>query len=153
MIVEFDKEYMFLSNFYNASCTFEGHVYPTVEHAFQAAKTLDPEMRKMIAAAPTPGKAKRMGREVKLRDDWEQVKTDVMKECLISKFKFPPLRAELLATGNEELMEGNWWHDNTWGNCLCSKCQDTPGRNMLGMLLMEVRSEIRYEEAKKICGS
>jgi predicted NAD-dependent protein-ADP-ribosyltransferase YbiA (DUF1768 family) len=55
----------------------------------------------------------------------------------------------LLATGDEELIEGNTWHDNTWGNCVCQKCQDIPGRNMLGMLLMELRTEIRYKEAQK----
>lgn len=145
MIIEFDKEYAFLSNFYDAPCEFEGIVYPTVEHAFQAAKTLDIEKRKEFAAASTPGKAKRMGRSVDLRSDWEEVKTDVMRDCLRSKFTEPGLRKLLLATGSEELMEGNWWHDNTWGNCLCDECLNIPGRNMLGMLLMEIRKEIRYE--------
>ena len=86
-----------------------------------------------------------MGRHVTLRPDWEEVKVDVMREGLRHKFKNPSLRAKLLATGNEELMEGNTWHDNTWGNCVCQKCQNIPGRNMLGMLLMELRQEILYE--------
>ena len=149
MIFEFDGDYAFLSNFYEAPCDYEGIHYPTVEHAFQAAKTLDINGRKAIAAAPTPGKAKRMGRSVVLRPDWEEVKVDVMRDCLRSKFRNTNLRRLLLATGDEELMEGNFWHDNVWGNCLCEECQDTPGRNMLGMLLMDLRTEIRYEVESK----
>ena len=68
-----------------------------------------------------------------------------MKFGLTEKFRIPELREKLLATGNEELIEGNFWCDNTWGNCLCAECQDIPGRNMLGMLLMKVREEILYE--------
>jgi predicted NAD-dependent protein-ADP-ribosyltransferase YbiA (DUF1768 family) len=70
-----------------------------------------------------------------------------MREGLRKKFAIPEFRVKLLATGDEELMEGNTWHDNTWGNCVCAKCQNTPGRNMLGMLLMELRQEIMYEIA------
>ena len=112
-------------------------------------KTLDIETRKAIAAAPTPGAAKRMGRHVALRPDWEKIKVDVMRLGLILKFTDAELAEKLIATGDEELVEGNWWHDNTWGNCVCQKCQDVPGRNMLGMLLMKLRTEIRYEEAQK----
>lgn len=143
MISVFDGKYMFLSNFYNASCTFEGKIYPTVEHAFQAAKTLIPEEREEIRKAETPGKAKRMGRAVTLRPDWEEVKTDVMRECLRSKFAFSPLGVDLLLTGNEELIEGNTWHDNCWGNCTCEQCVNKPGENRLGKLLMEIREELR----------
>lgn len=143
MINCFDGKYMFLSNFYNASCTFEGKVYPTVEHAFQAAKTLIPEEREEIRKAETPGKAKRMGRAVTLRPDWEEVKTDVMRQCLRSKFRFAPLGIDLINTGNEELIEGNTWHDNCWGNCTCEQCANKPGENRLGKLLMEIREELR----------
>ena len=143
MISVFDGQYMFLSNFYNASCTFEGKIYPTVEHAFQAAKTLIPEEREEIRKAETPGKAKRMGRAVTLRPDWEEVKTDVMRECLRSKFRFAPLAIDLINTGDEELVEGNTWHDNCWGNCTCEQCANKPGENRLGKLLMEIREELR----------
>ena len=143
MINCFDGKYMFLSNFYNASCAFEGKVYPTVEHAFQAAKTLIPEEREEIRKAETPGKAKRMGRSVTLRSDWEEVKTDIMRQCLRSKFKFAPLGIDLINTGDEELVEGNTWHDNCWGNCTCEQCANTPGENRLGKLLMEIREELR----------
>ncbi len=144
MIIEFEDEYAFLSNFYPSTFTHDGIEYPTVEHFFQAAKTLDIAEKKAIAAAATPGKAKRMGRMVRLRPDWEIIKADVMKLGLQLKFKDPSLAAKLIETGDEELIEGNWWHDNTWGSCYCVKCSRTPGRNLLGMLLMELRKELIY---------
>ncbi len=145
MIVEFDGEYEFLSNFYHSPFTHDGITYPTNEHFFQAYKTLDIAEKKAIAAAETPGQAKRMGRNVKLRPNWEQIKVDVMKLGLRLKFSDPELAAKLIATGDEELIEGNWWHDNTWGNCHCPKCSRSGGRNLLGMLLMELRKELQYE--------
>jgi ribA/ribD-fused uncharacterized protein len=144
MIVEFDGENEFLSNFYHSPIFYEGIVYPTNEHFFQAMKTLDPEERKEIAAADTPGQAKRMGRSVTLRPDWERIKVDVMRTGLMLKFTDAALAKKLLDTGDEELVEGNWWHDNTWGNCHCPKCSRLGGRNLLGMLLMEVRKELQY---------
>ena len=145
MIVEFDGEYAFLSNFYDSPIFYEGITYPTNEHFFQAMKTLDIETRKAIAAAPTPGAAKRMGRHVSLRSDWEKVKVDVMRTGLMLKFTDAALAEKLLATGDEELVEGNWWHDNTWGNCHCTECSRKGGRNLLGMLLMELRKELQYQ--------
>lgn len=145
MIAMFDGKYAFLSNFYPSPITFNGITFPTVENWFQAWKTENPTEFQAIATADTPGKSKRLGRHCTLRKDWEEIKTDVMMRGLRLKFQDPKLRAMLLATGNEELIEGNTWHDNTWGNCVCQKCQNTPGRNMLGMLLMELRTEIRYE--------
>ena len=145
MIVEFDGENEFLSNFYPSPILHEGIVYPTNEHFFQAMKTLDPIERKAIANAETPGMAKRMGRTIKLRSDWEQIKVDVMRTGLTLKFSDAKLAQKLIDTGDEELVEGNWWHDNTWGNCHCPKCSRLGGRNMLGMLLMELRKELQYE--------
>jgi ribA/ribD-fused uncharacterized protein len=145
MIDFFDGEYAFLSNFYNASCIFEEKLYPTVEHAFQAAKSLDHAERDWIAAAGSPGLAKRLGRRINLRPDWEKVKFDVMEECLRSKFADPVLKQKLLATGDKELVEGNYWHDNTYGNCSCEKCKDIVGRNMLGNILMKLRTEFMEE--------
>ena len=89
-----------------------------------------------------------MGRHATLRPDWEEVKVDVMREGLRKKFAIPELRAMLLATGDEELIAGNTWHDRTWGRCVCDKCGGQ-GQNLLGQLLMELRTEIRYEEAQK----
>lgn len=145
MIVEFENEYAFLSNFYPSPFIHDGIEYPTVEHFFQAAKTLDIQKRKAIAAAKTPGLAKRMGRSVQLRSDWEKVKVYYMELGLRLKFANKDLAEKLLATGDEELIEGNWWCDQTWGSCNCPKHIRTPGRNLLGMLLMELRKELQYQ--------
>lgn len=137
MINFFDKEYYFLSNYYPSKITFEGIEYKTVEHAFQAAKSLDNFERYTIAIMPTPGRAKQMGRSVSLRADWEEVKESVMETCLREKFAIPELREKLLATGDEELIEGNTWNDRFWGVC------NGEGENKLGKLLMKIRKELQ----------
>jgi ribA/ribD-fused uncharacterized protein len=133
----FRDEYEFLSNFYSVEIEYEGVVFPTVEHAFQAAKTLDVDERRKIAAVAAPGSAKRLGRRVRLRSDWEQIKVGLMRDLLRQKFGNLDLAERLLATGAAELIEGNSWNDTFWGVC------GGRGRNMLGQLLMEIRDEIR----------
>ena len=143
MITEFDGKYAFLSNFYHAPFVYDGIIYPTNEHFFQAMKTLDQEERKKIAAAASPGKAKRMGRQVQLRKDWEEVKYTVMRVGVERKFDtHPELASKLITTGDAILIEGNSWHDNTWGSCFCSKCAAIAGKNWLGEILMERRKEL-----------
>ena len=137
MINRFEGKYFFLSNFSNSKFCYEGITYPTVEHYFQAQKTLDIKERERIAKLPTPGEAKRAGRRVKLRSDWEEVKDNVMLVGLYHKFKDPELRKKLMATGDEHLEEGNYWHDTYWGVC------EGVGENRLGQLLMTVRKEIQ----------
>lgn len=141
-IDKFDGQYAFLSNFYDSVICHEYIFYPTVEHYFQAMKSTDLKIRKWIADSPTPGEAKRRGRTIQLRPDWEEVKEQVMLDGLRLKFKIPAMREALLSTQSAELIEGNYWHDNTWGNCSCDKCKDIEGKNMLGKLLMKVRSEL-----------
>ena len=143
MIDKFDGEFAFLSNFHPSMITDGNEWFPTVEHYFQAAKTETMEEYKAIAAALTPGEAKRLGRHIKLRSDWEEVKDQVMLDALRKKFAILKLREKLLATGDEELVEGTTWHDNVWGNCTCDQCKDIPGQNRLGKMLMQVREEIR----------
>ena len=145
MINQFDKEWAFLSNFYPQEIEFEGIISPTNEHFFQAMKTLDINQRRAIANASTPGLAKKMGRSVSLRPDWEDIKDDVMLEGLYRKFANDELAEWLLDTGDEELVEGNFWHDNHFGTCYCTRCQNIKGQNVLGKLLMKVRSEIKKE--------
>ena len=145
MISEFDKEWAFLSNFYWSEIEFEGITYPTNEHFFQAMKTLDINERRAIANCRTPGQAKRMGRRVALRPDWEDIKESVMLEGLCLKFADEQLADWLLETGDEELVEGTTWHDNEWGNCSCPKCAHIEGKNKLGRLLMQVRDMIKEE--------
>ena len=142
-ISNFDGEYRFLSNFYNSPIEKDGIVYPTNEHFFQAMKTLNIEERQMIAEAETPGEAKRMGRKIGLRPDWEEVKYPVMKEGLRLKFfTHKNLAKKLIDTGDAWLIEGNYWHDNTWGDCSCPRCLTIDGKNWLGTLLMEIRDEV-----------
>ena len=143
MITEFDGKYAFLSNFFYAPFVYDGIIYPTNEHFFQAMKTLDQEKRKQIAEAKTPGAAKRMGRQVQLREDWEDVKYTVMRVGVERKFDaHPELASKLIATSDCILIEGNSWHDNTWGSCFCPKCAAIAGKNWLGEILMERRKEL-----------
>ena len=140
IIDKFDGEYAFLSNFYEAPVAWEGITYPSNEHAFQAAKSLNPARRLEVAAAATPGKAKRMGRTLQLRSDWEKVKYNIMLEIVLAKFhQHADLAEALLDTGDAELIEGNWWNDTTWGVC------NGIGTNWLGKILMSVRAQLKLE--------
>ena len=139
MIDKFRGNYWFLSNFYESPIEEENITYPTVEHYFQAQKTLNREEKLKIAKASKPAKAKKMGRKVNLRKDWEDVKIQVMENGLRLKFQDPTLRKKLLATEDEELVEGNPWGDRYWGVCNGS------GKNKLGKLLMKIRKELQEE--------
>lgn len=139
-VSSFSGKHRFLSNFYPSRICYENRVYPTVEHAFQAAKTLDYSMRDKICEAKTPGEAKKMGRQVKLRHDWELVKIFVMYQCVREKFLgSDELSEKLLATGDSFLIEGNTWNDTFWGVC------SGTGQNWLGRILMVVRETLRHE--------
>jgi ribA/ribD-fused uncharacterized protein len=137
MIDSFRGEYRFLSNFALVNVTLDRWQYPSVEHAYQAAKTIDLSERKGVQLQTTPGKAKRAGQKVTKRDDWERVRIDVMHDLLRQKFAQEPFRTQLLATANEKLIEGNTWGDTFWGVC------EGDGQNWLGRLLMRVRTELR----------
>jgi ribA/ribD-fused uncharacterized protein len=137
MIDRFDGEHAFLSNFWPSPIVLDGIIYPTVEHAFQAAKAVDWLERERIAALPTPGAAKRAGRLVTIRPDWERVKVGIMEDLVRRKFADPELTGMLLATGAEELVEGNTWNDRFWGVCRGVGC------NELGKILMRVRADLR----------
>lgn len=138
MIDSFKGKYFFLSNFYPGDKT-------SLEHKFQAAKTLNPIEKLEIMEASTPGKAKRLGKKVELRPNWDEaIKVLVMWTLLEKKFSAPMLQEWLLATGEEVLLEGNNWHDNFWGDCGCDriKCLETPGHNILGVMLMGLRKKL-----------
>lgn len=137
MINRFVNEYVFLSNFYPVEVAFEGVFYPSVEHAYQAAKTLDMKVREVISFIPSAGQAKRAGRKVKIRPGWDGMKVGVMKELVQKKFQDPELKTRLLNTGDRIIIEGNDWGDTFWGMC------DNQGRNELGQILMSIRSELR----------
>ena len=135
----FHGAYRFLSNFYEAPVAYNGLAYSNNEAAFQAQKAMDPEVRKKIAAMG-PSEAKRAGRRVALRPDWERVKDQLMLDIVREKFaQNPDLAEKLLATGDAELVEGNTWHDRYWG----VDAATGEGRNQLGKTLMQVRDELR----------
>lgn len=137
MISSFSGNYRFLSNFWPCEVRFDDEAYTSVEHAYVAAKVLDRQARQAVQACPTPGFAKRLGRTLTLRADWEAIKLGVMEDLLRQKFSKPALRELLLATDNDELVEGNTWGDTFWGVC------DGVGQNHLGKLLMRIRDEAR----------
>lgn len=139
-VAEFKGAFSALSNFSYHSVFYDGLWYPTAEHAFQAAKSLSPDERLLIASVPTPKDAKGVGRKLFLRDDWEDIKYPVMRSILLWKFHWnPSARMVLESTKGASLTEGNYWHDNYWGECYCRKCENTYGLNTLGKLLMYVR--------------
>lgn len=140
MINQFRGEYRFLSNFYPSIVVYD-NVYPTVEHFFQAMKTKDTSIREAFALLPTPGDAKKLGRKLTLREDWEQMKFDVMELGLRKKFSDPDLAKRLVETYPHDLIEGNWWNDKIWGICF----KTNEGENHLGRILMIVRGYIMYE--------
>lgn len=141
-IDNFRDKYAFLSNFYQTPIWVDGECYPSVEHAFQAAKTHNQGDKKAIREAYTASTAKKIGRSVTLRDDWEAVKDGVMFELLCAKFSSERWLADMLVeTGSERLVEGNHWNDTYWGVC------NGVGQNKLGELLMLVRSLIVLERS------
>ena len=142
IIDEFTFGFLYLSNFYRSSISYKGVIYPTAEHLYQALKTTEKSMRKKISTLKTPGMAKRMGRTITLRYHWEEIKIGVMRKVIRLKFdQNLELQQFLLATEDRLLVEGNWWHDNFWGDCICSKCKHMEGQNHLGKLLMKRRTK------------
>jgi ribA/ribD-fused uncharacterized protein len=141
VIDNFTGKYRFLSNFYPAVVEFDGQKYPSTEHAFQAAKTLNLQARVpfQVGGSFTAGQAKRHGKTLDLRPDWESVKIGIMYELNVQKFQDLTLRRQLLATEDQVLVEGNDWGDTFWGVC------DGEGANMLGKILMQVRENAAKE--------
>jgi len=134
----FNGPYRFLSNFWLCIVYLDKKAYPSLEHAYQAAKTLDEKERKQVRMAPTPGTAKRRGRQVTMREDWDRIKKRVMFKLVKDKFtRDESLGTKLLETRNVLLVEDNTWGDTYWGKC------NGKGKNHLGKILMRVRHELR----------
>jgi len=143
-IDDFRGDHRWLSNFHLCDIEYEGLLYPSTEHAYQAAKSLDVGTRDRVRLARKPRDAKSLGSKLALRDDWELVRIDVMLTVTRLKYEHPELRELLLATGKRQLVEGNWWHDNFWGDCRCDRplCRGQLGENHLGRVIMRIRDEI-----------
>ncbi len=130
VIGEFAREYFFLSNYYSSPVMYQGKLFFNAEAAFQATKC--PERADEFVSLIAP-EAKRLGRKVQLRSDWEQVKDQVMYDICQAKFRQNvDLGNKLLLTGHAKLVEGNSWGDTVWGVCRGK------GENRLGKILMKV---------------
>ena len=136
-ISSFTGDYRFLSNFYPAEVELDGIKYPSVEHAYQAAKTTDKKQREQFHKHPLPtaAESKKLGKKLDLRSDWEGVKLSIMEALLIQKFAHRDLKEKLLETGDALLVEGNTWSDVFWGVDIRKG-----GQNHLGKLLMKIRT-------------
>ena len=136
-ITDFREKYFFLSNFYNSPVTYDGLTYMNSEAAFQAQKCITLAGKQRFTNLG-PSEAKKLGRQVYLRSDWEQVKVHMMYDIVLAKFKQNPSLAEqLIATDDSYLEEGNNWGDKTWGTV------NGVGENHLGKILMRVRDELK----------
>lgn len=137
-IYQFDGEHRFLSNFYFARFWWAGFLWDYSENAYQAAKSLKHENWVLLSGASvTPGQAKRIGKSLAMRQDWEQIKQDTMLAIVKEKFyQNPDLEAKLMATAPARLEEGNTWGDKVWG---ISPPASGNGTNWLGEILMLVR--------------
>lgn len=136
-ILGFFGDYRYLSNYQFVDVEFEGMKFRSTEHAYMAAKTLDLELRKHIASFDHPKEAKAFARTIELREDWDLIKFDIMKDLLIQKFAQEPFKSKLLSTGEAYLEETNTWGDIIWGVC------KGKGQNNLGRILMEIRADLK----------
>ena len=135
----FRNEYRFLSNFWDAPVTYRGLTYLNNEAAFQAQKCMTEEEKEQFTTLRS-NDAKRLGRRVQLRPDWEEVKVGIMEEIVRAKFtQNENLKELLLATGELVLEEGNTWRDTFWG--VDAKTRE--GQNHLGKIMMRIRKELQ----------
>ena len=131
----FRGEYGFLSNMYDCKLIYNDIAYLNSESAFQAQKDIS-RVHEFQYLSGT--QAKKLGKQVSLRSDWDKVKLVIMYEILLAKFtQNINLKEKLLSTGDSLLVEGNWWNDQFWGVAYGK------GLNMLGRLLMKIREELR----------
>lgn len=144
-IINFCGHYSWLSNFHLCEIHHEGLIYPSTEHAYQAAKTADPEARKLFTdPALTCAASKKLIRTLTCDPGWELVKDKVMRAVCFNKFaRHLDLRAKLSATGDAQLVEGNTWNDTYWGIC------KGVGQNRLGITLMDIRAFFLARESNE----
>jgi len=143
-INDFHGEYFWLSNFYPVEILLdEPWPYASVEHAYMSQKSRDPAWKRFCRDTKNAADVKTASYNIQLRGDWEHIKEDVMRTCLVQKFGVPESKLQdlLLGTGNKTLVEGNTWKDTFWG-------VDTKtgiGKNKLGTMLMEIRSQLLHK--------
>jgi hypothetical protein len=139
MIDSFKDSFAFLSNFFPAPITTKLGVFPTAEHLYQACKTKDRQQQLMVMGLSSPAEAKKVGKTLTIREDWDDLKLTYMEKTVQYKFiQNWNLMTKLVETNGHEIVEGNYWHDNFWGVCSCEKC-GRKGLNHLGKILMNLR--------------
>jgi ribA/ribD-fused uncharacterized protein len=144
MIAKFKKEYAWLSNFAPVKIKLFEIIYPSVEHAYMSMKSNDLEWKKFCSDLKnTASIVKRKSKEIKLKEDWNDIKVDIMRSCIEQKFSQEPYKTLLLNTKNEYIQEGNWWNDDFWGFDL----KKNKGENILGKIIMDIRKKL-YENDK-----
>lgn len=146
-ITQFSREYEFLSNFYEAPVHYE-YFYGSSEAAYQAQKAAN-FSDKLKFLDYTPKKAKRQSRKIQVRADWDAVKIPFMRDIVFAKFmQNKDIAEKLLATGDAEIIEGNYWHDTFWG----VDKETGDGENNLGKILMKVRAELNNLDVEILGG-
>lgn len=130
----FSGDYRWLSNFWMVDIVYRGIKYTSTEAAYQAAKTNDMDIKRKIAKM-SPAEAKKFGKTVKLREDWDDVKYEIMYNIQCLKYNNPNLKTLLCNTFPAHIEETNYWGDTYWGVC---KGQ---GENNLGKILMSIRDQ------------
>lgn len=145
MIGEFQGEYRWLSNFMPAIIVLDGITYPSVEHAYVSAKSDSKQWKEYCSRTDiSAAQIKRDGRD-KNPSNWNEIKLDVMAECVQQKFNQEPYKSQLIATGNRYIREGNRWKDKYWGFCL----KTNEGENNLGKLIMNNRFVLLCQQASE----
>lgn len=139
MIKEFQGEYRWLSNFVPCKIMLDSVEYPSVEHAYMSAKSNDIEWKKFCSNPNNKaGEVKKKSKGIKLIENWDIIKFEVMKCCLIQKYNQEPYKTKLIQTKREHIQEGNMWGDKVWGVCL----KTGNGENNLGKMIMEIRDNL-----------
>jgi ribA/ribD-fused uncharacterized protein len=141
VIKEFQGEYRWLSNFAICVVVIDGKTYPSTENAYQAAKTVI-DSERLPFQFMTAGQAKRSGKRVAMRNDWDDIKISVMEDITRQKYSRNPFKSKLLETGNQEIQEGNTWGDTFWGIC------KGKGENNLGKIIMKIREELQTNQGR-----
>lgn len=145
-ITNFRGDYFFLSNFFPCVFSWNNMTWRSSEHAFQASKAIEKTSMIAIKMATSASEAKWLGGRCRKKINWEEIRYDIMKEIVRAKFSIPDLAQRLIATGEAELIELNTWYDTLWGQCVDSTGERV-GQNLLGKILMEIRSDFHKNVA------
>ena len=142
-----NSDHRFLSNMVDCVVQYDGVTYRSVEHAYQAQKSHEDLWKEYCQRQDVNShQVKRKSHRIDIRDDWEEVKLQIMADLLLQKFKQQPFYSKLLDLQHEYIQEGNYWGDTFWG--VCEKTGE--GRNVLGKLIMNIRNAflmVEFEES------